>query len=144
MIRSQPSIAIPLATIQKNGDLQLANEGIAYLQTCDFPLFALTVIGPARSGKSSLLSFLYGEEDSFAVSPSVNPETRGFWIAVKEISFSDREKIGLLLIDTEGLYDTDNGPEISRAITRFSFLLSNLLVFNANKIYDTNDLQVLM
>lgn len=114
-----------------------------FVRNTKSPLNVVTVMGPARSGKSTLLNLLAGCTDGslFTTLPGSQPLTKGIVISNKlftlhEFSSLDGNNVAdhaapeirLLLVDTEG-YGT-RGPDYDRALFSPVVAASRVVVYN--------------
>jgi len=64
----------------------------------------------------------------FALGARVKGKTKGIWIWGEPISYKGRI---ILLLDTEGLHDTDNGVDYDAKIFSLSILLCSFFIYNS-------------
>lgn len=69
----------------KDGDrerskLVLVKEAWEKLQEVKGPVCVVAIAGPHRTGKSYILSEIFGQEDVFPTSSTMDPETVGIWM----------------------------------------------------------------
>lgn len=68
----------------------------------------ICITGCYRTGKSFLMNQLVGDQQVFAVDPSVNACTRGLWFYSEPITIEkDGEIFDIYVMDSEGLGGVD-------------------------------------
>lgn len=126
------------------------------------PVGIISIIGPARTGKSFLMNFVLqyfsplsvNEQQRnwmtdvppklcFHYSAGTIPNTCGIYLWSEPIIYrgSDGQEFALLLMDTQGLYDKNTSNIGNKLLCSFSCLLSSLLVVNISKSFDEKYLQ---
>ena len=80
---------------------------------------------------------------AFAISAGTERNTRGilFWNKPYVIRQSNGEKICVLIMDTQGLWDPYTGNEFNCSIFGLSCLLSSYVIFNQKNDMNTNELK---
>lgn len=97
----------PLELIKKedNGNNLIINsKALDSIREIKGPIAVCLIIGQYRSGKSYLMSRLFGSNNSFQVGHTGQPQTKGIWFGNKPIKLIEKvskKEINLLLIDTE-------------------------------------------
>lgn len=89
---------------------------------------SIVIVGPYRTGKSFIANRFLGKMKGFEIGSSVQSCTKGIWIWNQPINISDDTEA--LLLDTEGLYATDQHFDIDQKIFMLSVLLSSVFIFN--------------
>ena len=83
-------------------------------------------------------------ENGFSVAPGRNANTKGvwFWNKVFVINHPNIEggKLGIILMDTQGLWDPDTGDNFNYTIFGLSCMLSSYLITNISKNLDAESL----
>ncbi|KAJ8038554.1 Guanylate-binding protein 4 [Holothuria leucospilota] len=128
--------------------MKLCSEGIKVLEEIgDDEIAVICIIGPARSGKSYLLSKLV-DGVSFEVGQGVISKTTGIWVGCsqgkKEIG--ENQKARILLLDAEGagaVSTEDGGGNVDWDARLYSLccLLSSVIIYNSNKVPVSVDLE---
>lgn len=127
-----------LPLIEIDGDhLTVNEEAVRLIEGIESPVCPVAVVGLYRSGKSSLLNFLRGE-NGFRVGPTVSRCTRGVWVS----SFPVNEK-SILLLDTEGVGGLQADSRYDARIFALAALLGATLVYNSLGAIDENALSQL-
>lgn len=107
----------------------------------------LTINGALRSGKSFFLNLLlknmFPDKDftSFNWAHGKNINTQGMWILSSPIDFDD--DTSLIIIDTQGLYDTSLDIKTTTALFSLSTLISSFQIYNIDKRLQEDYLQKL-
>ena len=85
----------------------------------------------------------FENRDAFAISAGTERNTRGilFWNKPYVIRQSNGEKMCVLLMDTQGLWDRHTGNEFNCSIFGLSCLLSSYVIFNQKNDMNTNELK---
>ena len=113
-------VKIQLASCDLDGNLHLDDGATEWLQRLTQPIGVLAVVGPQRSGKSSLLNDLLGDgNEKFKTSAAVTSCTKGLWAkAIRAPEWSPSLSGGwLVLLDTEGLGSVDAPSRDAQAIS---------------------------
>jgi hypothetical protein len=112
------------------------------LQTNDKPISVLTIIGPARRGKSTLINciistLLNTNYNSFKTSDTNDHYTYGI-----DYTIIETEDKNILFLDVQGmgLHDSSNDCKILLYI----YLISDLIIFNERNIIDNRTLDYLL
>ena len=142
-------------------DLDSVNKVLGNPSCKDCHVAIYTIAGPARSGKSFLLSLLWlflqrskelnGYYQWFTDTKKLTKIfrwkrgakacTKGIYILKQPIIFSfEEKKIALFLADTQGMFDHDASEQNQSFLGTFCFLLSSSLIFNVVKRIDTTHL----
>jgi hypothetical protein len=102
----------------------------------------VAIAGKYRAGKSFLLNHLIGKVGCFNVGDTTNACTKGLWIWNKTFPVKMGVKdINVIIIDTEGLGDTDNGVNHDVRIFMFALLISSRFIFNCWRAIDSDMIQ---
>ena len=123
---------IQLVSCDSTGELKLHENACDYLSTLTAPLGVLAVVGPQRSGKSTLLNELLGAGAAFQTSNRVASCTKGLWAkAVPAPTWCPWLEGGwLLLLDTEGLGSPD-APLRDPQLFALAAILSSVVAYNS-------------
>lgn len=129
------------------GSVKICPAGEACLEEIGNDLVAVICIaGPARSGKSFLMSQLQ-DGVSFEIGHSTESTTIGMWVAVcrQPINVGDRV-VRLILLDAEGLdaFSFENNEDQRKweqKLFALCALLSSTLIYNTVKVPTASDLE---
>lgn len=124
-------MSVPLIEIDGES-LTVNEEAAALISELDCPVCPVAVVGLYRSGKSSLLNFLNGE-NGFKVGPTVSRCTRGVWVSPFQV-----EENAILLLDTEGVGGLQADSRYDARIFALAALLGASLVYNSLGSIDEN------
>ncbi|XP_059810013.1 guanylate-binding protein 1-like isoform X2 [Hypanus sabinus] len=123
-----------------DGKLQLNPEALELLQSIEVPMVVVVMVGAVRTGKSYLMNCLAGDKKGFSVDSSVQAHTKGIWMWCR--SLPQRPSEVLLLLDTEGLGDSEKGDSKNdNFIYSLAILLSSILIYNGQRNIDQRSLQ---
>lgn len=130
----------------KRSELKPCEEGLKILRSIKGPLCVVCVVGPARTGKSYLLSQLQGS--NFRLGHTMKAETMGIWIGRTPIQYRLRsgEVITVVFLDSEGIGSTDSvdaTDSTDNQIFTLSVLISSLLIYNSKNVPKNSDLEKL-
>ena len=111
----------------------------------NLPLVVISVVGAFRSGKSLLLNYflktLFKENtEGFRVAPGRKRVTTGLWLWNK---VGIHQKTAYLLMDTQGLFDTETTQALTTKIFAAGTLISSMLIFNVNRQIQEDHLEYL-
>ena len=127
-------MAFQLAACDAEGRLNLGAGAVEWLSTHlpSRPIGVLAVVGPQRSGKSSLLNELLGLNAAFQTSASVASCTKGLWARVVAAPDWSPELAGgwLLVLDTEGLGSPD-APSRDPQLFALAAILASVVMYNS-------------
>lgn len=133
--------------LKSRGNLKLCDEGKRVLQDIgDDKVAVICVTGPARSGKSYLLSKLV-DDVSFDVGHEVFSKTTGIWVACSKCEIQEgEEKARIVLLDAEGVgavttEDEGASAEWDTKLFALCCLLSSVLIYNSKEIPKNVDLE---
>ncbi|XP_074837569.1 guanylate-binding protein 1-like [Carettochelys insculpta] len=122
------------------GKLAVRQEALQVLAGVTQPVVVVAIAGLYRTGKSYLMNRLAGRSRGFPLGSTIQSETKGIWMWCRP----HPRKAGhtLVLLDTEGLGDTDNDNEQKDTwIFSLAVLLSSILVYNSTGTIDSYALQ---
>ena len=98
----------------KDATFRLCDEAKEFLLTLKAPVALASIVGKYRTGKSLLVNrmLLDIKGGGFPVGATVNSCTKGLWIWNKPLlcKHHDGSVVQLLIIDTEGLGESDVDP----------------------------------
>ncbi|XP_006008215.1 atlastin-1-like [Latimeria chalumnae] len=150
-----------LVEVDAGRDLILFNK---VLEDCllddivkDLPVFAISIIGDQRTGKSFLLNYIIrclrnqrkwnwmGKEDEtltgFGWKPGSEGTTSGIMILKKPfVVDSSTGKVAVVLFDTEGLQSSSSSREMLAKLSTITGLFSTLQIFNVMRNLKESDL----
>lgn len=135
---------LPLVAYAADGKLEVVETTVKKLDEVRIPVDVVSVVGPFRTGKSSLLNCIVSsfldKNDVFRVGGTVQAETKGIFIWCAP----HPTKAGhcLVLLDTEGLDDAVKGDgEGDMMIFVLAILLSSTLLYNSQGVIDFQALE---
>jgi hypothetical protein len=117
---------------------QRAKDFLANLKW-DVPIGVVSVAGLYRTGKSYLLnSIILQRPNGFVVGDTTQACTQGLWIWTEALqgSTADGRELQLLIIDTEGLGDTEKDQDNDVRIFSLAILMSSCFVYNSKGAID--------
>jgi len=112
------------------------------------PFAVVSMVGPTRTGKSSVLGRAFlGRPDMFEIGTGVHSHTAGIWITSKPIMMDipGRGKMPTIMIDTEGFHGVQQLTSQTYESNLFALthLLSSTMVFNTMYPADAADISEL-
>ncbi|XP_068520496.1 guanylate-binding protein 1-like [Anas acuta] len=120
---------------KKGKGLVVQPEALQLLSEITQPMVVVAIAGPYRSGKSYLLNRLAGQRRGFSLGSSVQAHTKGIWMWC--VPHPCKPGHTLVLLDTEGLGDTEKGDtENDTWIFVLAVLLSSTLIYNSKGTID--------
>ncbi|XP_032083395.1 guanylate-binding protein 1-like [Thamnophis elegans] len=121
----------PVCLIEnRKNHLHVSPVALQLLSDIRNPVVVVSIVGPYRTGKSYLMNKLAGKNSGFPLGSTVEAKTKGIWMWC--VPHPDRPNQTLVLLDTEGLGDTEKGsPENDTWIFSLAVLLSSTLVYNS-------------
>ncbi|XP_028400253.1 guanylate-binding protein 2-like isoform X2 [Dendronephthya gigantea] len=130
----------------KRSELNICEEGLKILRSIKGPLCVVCIVGPARTGKSYLLSQLQGSK--FRLGHTMKAETMGIWIGRTPIKYrmSSGEIVTVVFLDSEGIGSADSvdaTDSTDNQIFTLSVLISSLLIYNSKNVPTNSDLEKL-
>ena len=125
---------------QQRLKLSLHDVTLNLLKSIDKPVSVLAICGPARSGKSYILSRILGPPGAFKLGHTMDPQTYGVWMGTHYLDFGE---YAMILLDTEGTDAVGAKSEDDISILLLATLLSSCLIYNSAKVPTETDLQTL-
>ncbi|XP_068520425.1 guanylate-binding protein 1-like isoform X2 [Anas acuta] len=120
---------------KKGKGLVVQPEALQLLSEITQPMVVVAIAGPYRSGKSYLLNWLAGQRRGFSLGSSVRAHTKGIWMWC--MPHPCKPGHTLVLLDTEGLGDTEKGDTKNDTwIFVLAVLLSSTLIYNSKGTID--------
>ncbi|EGW14062.1 Guanylate-binding protein 4 [Cricetulus griseus] len=121
----------PICLVQNwKEQLMLNPEAIRILEKISQPLVVVAIVGLCRTGKSYLMNRLAGQNHGFSLGSTVQSETKGIWMWC--VPHPTKPTHTLVLLDTEGLGDTEKGNSKNDCwIFSLAVLLSSTFVYNS-------------
>ena len=134
-------------------------QSITNKNNCDkIPVAVISIIGPQRSGKSFLLNFILqyfqqqqlepplddnikltpswmkdlSPESGFHFAAGLEPDTKGIFLWSEPIITKDKDgnKVALLIMDAQGLYDKNTSSVGNKLLCSVVSLLSSIVILN--------------
>ncbi|CAH2308208.1 guanylate-binding 7-like isoform X2 [Pelobates cultripes] len=137
-----PPVTQPICLIENDvgKKMRVNPEAQKVLEKISHPLVVVSIVGPYRSGKSSLINMLAGDQrGGFPVGHTVEAKTRGIWMRC--VPHSDHT---LILLDTEGLGDVMKGSQHNDfAILSLATLISSVMIYNEKTTINQDALEKL-
>lgn len=115
-------------------------ETVKLLESIQKPVSVVTVCGPARGGKSYILSRILGRLGAFKLGHTMRPQTYGVWMGTHYLDFGD---YAMVLLDTEGTDTAESENDDDISIPLFATLLSSYLIYNSKNVPTKHDLQTM-
>jgi len=135
--------AVQLIRKGKNGRLEIVEEAMKKLKEWnDKDHYVLSSVGTFHSGKSFLMNQLMQKTSGFATGSGVDPTTKGIWMWESPVEIGSSRK-STILLDTEGLSASGNGPDYDAKIFAVASLISNHLVYNSVRVIDESSMEYL-
>lgn len=135
-------------TTAERGRLVLCPGGLDILRAICKPVVVICITGPARSGKSFLLSQIL-DGIQFEVGHGTTAKTTGIWIAsTDKFVTKSGQDAAVILLDTEGLCSVsamDNNTDATweKKLFTLSLLISSYFIFNSQGTPTFRDLDKL-
>jgi len=137
----------PFVTLNAStGLFEISEEAVRVLGSINAPLIVFALVGPYRTGKSSLLNMLlrlFGllnrsgpDANGFSVGETTQACTRGIHMFTRPAASSDG--LPILFVDTEGLNSTDRSAGANHDIQIFllAALIASCLAYNSKGTID--------
>lgn len=116
------------------------HETLKLLESIKKPVSVLTICGPARGGKSYILSRILGQPGAFKVAHTMRTQTYGVWMGTHYLDFGD---YAMILLDTEGTDAVEAKSDDDLCILLLATLLSSCLIYNSKNVPTKSDLQTM-
>lgn len=127
---------IKLISFDSIGHAIIHEQAIAVLKHFPRPISIVSITGPFRSGKSSLLNCLIAAQGRFQVGSTTQSCTKGLWMWGKPLLSVDQSGhvTHVLVIDTEGFGSCDEVYD--KRIIILALLLSTCFMYNSKGLID--------
>jgi len=142
---------------------ELFEEIIEENRVGHLPVVFISVVGPFRTGKSFLLNLMsryfaaedknswLGEENEpvdlkeFSFKSGPSRETTGMYVSrrIHVVRNVDGEEVGIVLADTQGLFDSLTTQKEASTIFSLSTMISSMLLYNLKGNVDSSNLESL-
>ncbi|WAR13705.1 GBP1-like protein [Mya arenaria] len=114
---------------------QICDDVLDEISRIDKPCVIVAIAGLYRTGKSYLMNLLANSQTGFAIGDSIESKTKGIWVWCRD--HPEQKNTVLMLLDTEGLGDVDNGDSNhDNHIFTLATLLCSTLVYNMKGAFD--------
>ncbi|XP_013421894.1 guanylate-binding protein 5-like [Lingula anatina] len=109
---------------EKRTHLVVVEEALELLRDITDPVSILGICGPARSGKSYVVSRMAGAHDAFELGNKMSSQTLGIWMGTKVLRHR-KEGFTTILIDSEGTgkYSYISRWRISQSLRFTSYMM---------------------
>ncbi|OQR87765.1 guanylate-binding protein [Achlya hypogyna] len=123
---------------EKEDRLQVNEQAMEILQKIEGKISVVAMAGLYRTGKSSMLNWLLGNQSGFRVGPTVERCTRGIWLwgRPQKHPMSNGEDCYVLMLDTEGLGGLEASAQYDVRIFSLATLLCSKLIYNSQGSVD--------
>ncbi|XP_071583295.1 guanylate-binding protein 1-like isoform X2 [Heliangelus exortis] len=141
---SRVAMAEPVCLLENSPSrgLVVQQEALELLSEVTQPVVVVAITGPYRSGKSYLMNRLAAQRKGFSLGSTVQSHTRGIWMWC--VAHPCQPGHTLVLLDTEGLGDTEKGDTRNDTwIFVLTLLLSSTLMYNSRGTIDQQALDQL-
>ena len=108
------------------------------MNTIDKPVAVLSIAGPARTGKSYILSRFLGNSEAFQLGHTTDACTKGIWMST---SVLECEEYCVVLLDTEGIDFVIDQASNDAKILVTTLLLSSYFIYNSQNVSRSSDLE---
>ena len=138
--------ALPLIEVDRMGLFQVSTAALEFLRSVKKPIAVVSIAGAYRSGKSFLMNrLLLNRFSGFETAPTIQACTKGLWVWNQplEITTSDGLDCALLVVDSEGLGDTQEDANHDTRIYLLALLLSSMFLFNGKVAIDEHSLSTM-
>jgi len=108
--------------------LVLEPEALKLLRSLNGPVSVVSIVGPQRGGKSTLLNLLQSRRPGgFSVGHKMESHTMGLWMRMRDHPRNPKMKV--LFIDTEGLDAPHVEQSYNWALSTVVLLISNFFIY---------------
>ncbi|KDO26951.1 hypothetical protein SPRG_07664 [Saprolegnia parasitica CBS 223.65] len=123
---------------EKEDRLQVNEKAMEILQKIEGKISVVAMAGLYRTGKSSMLNWLLGNQSGFRVGPTVERCTRGIWLwgRPQKHNLPNGEPCYVLMLDTEGLGGLEASAQYDVRIFSLATLLCSKLIYNSQGSVD--------
>ena len=138
--------ALPLIEVDRSGLFQVSSEALDFLRSVKKPIAVISIAGAYRSGKSFLMNrLLLNRFSGFQTAPTIQACTKGLWVWNQplDVTSSDGVECSLLVVDSEGLGDTNEDANHDTRIYMLAMLLSSMFLFNGKIAIDEHSLSTM-
>lgn len=138
--------ALPLIEVDRLGLFQVSTEALDFLRSVKKPIAVISIAGAYRSGKSFLMNrLLLNRFSGFQTAPTIQACTKGLWVWNQplDLTTSDGVECSLLVVDSEGLGDTNEDANHDTRIYMLAMLLSSMFLFNGKIAIDEHSLSTM-
>ena len=108
------------------------------MNTIKKPVAVLSIAGPARTGKSYILSRLLGDPKAFQLGHTTDACTKGIWMST---SVLECKEYCIILLDTEGIDAMNDQASNDAKILVTTLLLSSYFIYNSSGVPHRDDLE---
>jgi len=138
--------ALPLVTVERGGQFRVPEEAQAFLRSIQRPIAVVSIAGAYRSGKSFLMNrLLLNRFSGFETGSTIHACTKGLWVWNQPMTVvtNDGLECDMLVIDSEGLGDTNEDANHDTRIYMLAMLLSSTFIFNGKTAIDEQSLNTM-
>lgn len=155
---------VQIISVDQDGIIQLHKENLQNILLAsnvkDKAVAVVSINGAARKGKSFLMNFLLrylyhdgksnwmGDDKTplkgFDWTTSMDPNTKGIYLwdeAFMVPTTSGGEEMAVLLMDTQGAFDSESTNDLTANIFALSILTCSVQIYNVSENLQENDLQ---
>lgn len=144
-VAAQEDEVVPFIECCSDGTYAVHDEAIEFLRNLNGPIGVVSIVGPYRTGKSTLLNRCLLQRQSLKIGSTVNACTKGI-LLVKHvlkgpsILENNTKSLPVIVLDTEGLGSIDATNTHDVRIFSMALLLSSLFMYNSVGSIDENAL----
>ncbi|KAM9692862.1 guanylate-binding protein 6-like isoform 3-T5 [Dama dama] len=140
---SGSTIMDPICLVRnQNNQLTVNPRALKILEQISQPVVVVAIAGLYRTGKSYLMNRLAGQNHGFHLGSTVQSDTKGIWMWC--VPHPSKENHTLVLLDTEGLGDTEKGDSKNDSwIFALAVLLSSTFIYNSMSTINHQSLEQL-
>ncbi len=138
-----PAEVVPFIKVCDDGSYEVCNDAVEFLESLPSPLGIMAMVGPYRTGKSTLLNRCILQEQVFTVGSTIRACTKGILLVKKVLDgpiMENGKPLPVIVIDTEGLGSMDATNTHDTRIFSMALLLSSLFIYNSVGAIDENAL----